>query len=185
MYPWLRLFRVGLGVIGQPKVNLLATTRIRVRVWPNDLDFNLHVNNGRYLTLADLGRLHWFARTGLLAMARRERALPIVGDVIAKFRRELKPFETFEIQSRLVGWDEKWAFLEHRFVRTGRVLGTVTIRGVFKGPNGPLKPQTLLDALAHTDPSPPLPRWVRDFQNSSELASEALRNEERAKSPDG
>ncbi len=180
MYPWLRLAKVGLGLIGQPKVELLATTSVRLRVWPNDLDFNLHVNNGRYLTLADMGRLHWFARTGLLAVARRERALPVVGDVIAKFRRELKPFESFEIQSRLVGWDEKWAFLEHRFVREGRVLGTVTIRGVFKAPSGPIKPQALLDALAHTEPSPALPQWVSDFQNSSERASEEIREEERA-----
>ena len=27
-----------------------------MRVWPNDLDTNAHMNNGRYLTLMDLGR---------------------------------------------------------------------------------------------------------------------------------
>jgi hypothetical protein len=87
-----------------------------MRVWPNDLDFNLHVNNGRYLALADIGRMHWFARTGLLGVARSRKAYPVVGDAIAKFRRDLKAFQSFEIYTRLIGWDSKWGFLEHRFV---------------------------------------------------------------------
>jgi hypothetical protein len=58
MFPWLRLFRVGLSLIGKSQVDLLATTRVRLRVWPNDLDFNLHVNNSRYLALADIGSAH-------------------------------------------------------------------------------------------------------------------------------
>jgi hypothetical protein len=67
VFPWLRLIRVGLGLIAAPRVELLSTTRICLRVWPNDLDLNLHVNNGRYLALADLGRIHWFVRTGAWA----------------------------------------------------------------------------------------------------------------------
>src|SRR5262245_7881118 len=51
MFPWLRLFGVGLSLIGKSKVDVLATTPVRLRVWPNDLDYNLHVNNGRYLAL--------------------------------------------------------------------------------------------------------------------------------------
>src|SRR5262245_23425207 len=60
MFPWLLLFRVGLSLIGKSQVYLLATTRVRFRVWPNDLDFNLHANNGRYLAR------HWPAEQELL-----------------------------------------------------------------------------------------------------------------------
>ena len=85
MYPWLRLARVGLGLISESKVELLATTRVHFRVWPNDLDFNVHVNNGRYLALADIGRIDWFVRTGVLGVARQHKAWPIIGDAIAKY----------------------------------------------------------------------------------------------------
>lgn len=108
MFPWLRLLGVGFRVLAESKVDLLATTRIHLRAWPNDLDFNFHVNNGRYLTLADIGRMHWFVRTGMLKIARQQQAFPVVGDAIAKFRRDLKPFQQFEIRTRLVGWDHKW-----------------------------------------------------------------------------
>jgi acyl-CoA thioesterase FadM len=161
-------------------VDLLATTRITLRVWPNDLDLNFHVNNGRYLALADIGRMHWFVSTGVLAIARQEKMFPVVGDAIAKFRRDLKAFESFEIQTRLMGWDHKWGFLEHRFVRNHRVIGVVAIRGIFNGPKGPLDPRALLAGLAHASPSPILPAWANSFQQASELLSEALREEERA-----
>lgn len=67
MFPWLRLIRVAFTLIAAPRVDLLTTTKVSLRVWPNDLDVNLHVNNGRYLALADIGRMHWFVR----AAARR------------------------------------------------------------------------------------------------------------------
>jgi acyl-CoA thioesterase FadM len=180
VFPWLRLLRVGLGVVGAPKVDLHATTCVRLRVWPNDLDFNLHVNNGRYLTLADIGRTHWFLRTGMVGVARRYKAYPVVGDAIAKFRRDLRVFQSFEIYSRLIGWDHKWGFLEHRFVREGRVLGVVAIRGLFKGSEGPVDPGTLLKGLAHAAGSPELPAWANRFHEASERLSEELRGEERS-----
>ena len=179
MYPWLRLIAVGASVTGKPEVGLLATTHVRLRVWPNDLDFNLHVNNGRYLALADIGRVHWFIRTGVLRVARRHKAFPVIGDAIAKFRRDLRAFQTFEIQTRLIGWDHKWGFLEHRFVRAGRVIGLVAIRGVFKGPQGPVDPDELLAGVAHAGPAPQLPEWADRFHQTGELLSELLRGEER------
>ena len=179
MYPWFRLARVSLGLISESKVDLLATTRVAFRVWPNDLDFNVHVNNGRYLALADIGRVHWFVRTGVLGVARQNKAWPMIGDAIAKFRQDLKLFQQFEIHTRLIGWDQKWGFLEHRFVRRDRVIGLVAIRGVFKGPGGPLDPGELLAGVAHTAPSPELPEWANRFHQGGELLSELLREEER------
>jgi acyl-CoA thioesterase FadM len=175
------LIRVALSVIGKSKVDLLATTRVCLRVWPNDLDFNMHVNNGRYLALADIGRVHWFLCTGVLAVAKQHKAFPVIGDAIAKFRHDLKAFQTFEIHTRLIGWDRKWGFIEHRFMRMGRVVGVVAIRGVFKGPGGPVDPEVLLAGVAHAAPSPGLPEWASRFNQADELLSELLRDEERSK----
>jgi acyl-CoA thioesterase FadM len=180
VFPWLRLIRVGFGLVGAPKVDLLATTRVSLRVWPNDLDLNFHVNNGRYLALADIGRIHWFVATGVLAVARERKAFPVVGDAIAKFRRDLRAFEAFDIHTRLIGWNHRWGFLEHRFVRDGRVIGVVAVRGIFKTPHGPLDPGALLMGLAHAAASPELPEWAARFHDSGELLSESLRAEERS-----
>lgn len=181
MYPWFRLIHASLTLIGAPRVDTLATTRVRLRVWPNDLDFNLHVNNGRYLTLADISRMHWFMSTGVWEAARRQKAIPIVGDALAKFRRELNVFQTFEIETRLLGWDHRWGFLEHRFVREGRVIGVVAVRGLFKGPNGTLAPSSLMSPRSGDTESPPLPQWVNDWNAGCESLSQVLRGEEQAR----
>jgi acyl-CoA thioesterase FadM len=176
---WLRVLRIIIGTFVRPRIHLLDTSRIRTRVWLNDLDLNLHLNNARYLSFADLGRLDWFLRSGVLKLARQQQAFPMIGDLIAKFRRDMKFFQTCEVQTRLVGWDHKWAFLEHRFVRKGRVLGIVAIRGVFKGKNGLLDPNTVLSNFGVDATPPQLPQWAVRWNEGCELLSETLRAEEK------
>lgn len=180
MYPWLRLARTALDRSGPRRVGIFETTTIRLRAWPNDLDINMHVNNGRYLTLADLGRFDWFRRVGLWEVAKQRRVYPVIGDVTAKFRRELRAFERFELRTRLVGWDDRWGFLEHRFVRAGRTFCVVAIRGVFTGPGGTMRPAEFLGELGLGLDSPPLPPWASHFHTAAEAISETLRAEERA-----
>jgi acyl-CoA thioesterase FadM len=180
---WFRILQVlwhlaWCRVTGKPSIDLFEVSRLTLRVWPNDLDTNLHVNNGRYLTIADLGRLDWFVRAGVLKVARTQKAMPVVGDALAKFRKSLNLFQTFTLETRLLGWDEKWGFIEHRFVRKGRVLGVIVIRGVFLGAKGPMRPNQLLSGLAHEHPSPLLPQWVQEWNDSCEVLSVTLRREE-------
>lgn len=130
---WFRLLLMLLRRPWRKPVPGLATTVVRLRVWPLDLDFNRHVTNGRYFTLADVGRMDYVLRSGAYRVALRHRALPIVGDVCGKFRRELKLFERFEIHTRMLGWDAKWSFVEHRFVKDQRVIAVVVMRGLFRG----------------------------------------------------
>jgi acyl-CoA thioesterase FadM len=178
--PWLRTIRIYLLLKGKPRVDLLATTRVRIRIWPNDLDTYLHVNNGRYLTLADLGRLDWFISTGVHEKGKELGVMPVVGDSIAKYRRELRAFQTVEIETQLVGWSGRWGFLEHRFVRHGRVVAMVGVRGTFTGPNGTIDSWDFLRQLeTGMSTSPPLPDWARAFNESAEATSVMLRTEEK------
>jgi acyl-CoA thioesterase FadM len=169
---WLLLFR------DRRPVDLLATTTVRLRVWPSDLDLYRHVNNGRYLTIADIGRIDWFLRTGVMRQALRLHAPPVIGDAMAKFRRDLRLFQSFDIHSRLLGWDERWMFLEHRFVRAGRVIGVVAIRGLFHGPHGAVSPGEFLGALGAPALSPALPQWLLQWHQANEQLSTLLRSEE-------
>lgn len=84
---WFRLLITLLLSLLRKRAGLFETTVTRFRVLPNDLDFNGHMNNGRYMTLADLGRLDFVVRTGSAAIAIDNRAWPVVGDVTAKFRK--------------------------------------------------------------------------------------------------
>ena len=157
----------------------LATPVVHLRVWPLDLDFNRHVTNGRYFTLADVGRMDYVLRSGAFRVALRHRALPIVGDVWGKFRRELKLFERFEIHTRMLGWDDKWSFVEHRFVKDQRVIGVVVMRGLFRGPKGTVAPGEFARELELDEQSPPLPHWLCEWAASCDGLSTCLREAEQ------
>jgi len=178
---WFRLIWMLLTAWRRPRVGAMETSALRMTVWPNDLDFNGHVNNGRYFTLADVGRMDFVLRSGAGRVAWRMRALPIVGDAVAKFRRDLRPFERFDLTTRLLGWDDKWSFLEHRFLRNGRVHGVVVIRGLFKAPSGPVSPADFAVAMGQNPVSPALPDWVADWSRSCDALSQSLRAEEQTK----
>jgi hypothetical protein len=91
---WFRLIWMVLTARLRGKVQLFDTSVLRMRVMPNDLDLNGHVNNGRYFTLADLGRLDFVIRTGAARVAIANRAFPLIGDAVAKFRKDLKLLPT-------------------------------------------------------------------------------------------
>ena len=159
---WFRLIWVLLTARLRGKVQLFDISVLRLRVLPNDLDFNGHINNGRYFTLADLGRLDFLIRAGVARVAIANRAVPLIGDAAGKFRKNLKLFQRYDLQSRLLGWDDKWTFMEHRFVRDDRVVGVVIIRGQLRNADGPLSPSTWLAGLglAQDTALPLLPDWA-------------------------
>ncbi len=82
---WFRLLHMLLRRPWRKPVHGLATTVVRMRVWPLDLDLNRHVTNGRYFTLADVARMDFVLRTGAFRVALRHKAMPIVGDTWASF----------------------------------------------------------------------------------------------------
>jgi hypothetical protein len=79
------------------RLDVLEEDHIRMHVWPQDIDFNLHMNNARYLSVMDYGRMHLLARTRLLDHALRSRWQPIVGAVWMTYRRSLPLFSAFTL----------------------------------------------------------------------------------------
>src|ERR1700733_3158837 len=91
-----------------PRIHVLDEDVVRLRVWPQDIDFNFHLNNARYLSFMDYGRIHLMAATGILTPAIRYRWAPLVGSVSITYRRSLGFLAPFTLSTRLVCWDEKW-----------------------------------------------------------------------------
>ena len=63
---WLRVLHLIITSFFRPKLDPVRdVSRLTFRVWPHDLDTSLHMNNGRYWTLMDLGRTDIMIRSGL------------------------------------------------------------------------------------------------------------------------
>ena len=132
---WLRLLAFLLAARWRPALALPAGTSVlHFRAWPTDLDLSLHVNNGRYLSLMDLGRLDLMVGAGLWRAILQHRWTPIASNVLIRFRREIRPFQRFRLETRLVTWDTSMVVMEQVFVLEGGPRnGQVAARALFKG----------------------------------------------------
>ena len=141
-------------------------SRLRLRVWPNDCDLNFHLNDGRYVSLAGLGRVDLIARSGLLRIARKRGWFPVVGSATIRYRKSLLPFERFTLRSRLVAWDAKWFYIEHLFDRDDGSIGARLIaRTLLRTKTGPVPTADVLGSIDRANAvSPPLPveiaKWI-------------------------
>ena len=138
----------------------LGEARLAWRVLPNDLDFSLHMNNARYLSLMDLGRVDLLARLGLVRLAFRGHWMPVLGAVTIRYHRPLGPFDRYELASRLLGWDEKWFYIEQRFEAGDKLIARAVVKGLFRAPDGSIPSAAVLAHVGHAEPSPPLPPEV-------------------------
>jgi acyl-CoA thioesterase FadM len=141
-------------------IGLFERSTLRFRVLPTDLDINLHLTNARYLSFMDLGRTDLLLRLGMLGVVRRERWKPVVGNIDIRFRRQLKPFQRFELTTRLLCWDEKWLYLEQSLESPSGVHAIATVRGLFIGRKGSVPSRIVLDHMGYREESPPCPTQV-------------------------
>lgn len=132
---WLRLIWVLLSASWRGALVIPRdASLLHFRVWLHDLDAIGHMNNGRYLTLMDLGRTDLMLRSGLLRAAVRHKWTPIASAVLIRFRREMRLFQPFRLESRIVYWNETLVVIEHVFIIDGgRYDGQAAARALFKG----------------------------------------------------
>jgi acyl-CoA thioesterase FadM len=123
---WLRLLWLLLTTPLRPKLAPLGEpSSLPFRVWPHDLDTSLHMNNGRYWTLMDLGRTDLMLRTGLWRAVLRHRWVPVVNAGAIRFRRELRLFRPFRVETAILCWSETWLVMQHRLVSRARDGGEI------------------------------------------------------------
>jgi acyl-CoA thioesterase FadM len=143
-----------------PRLAVLDEDTIQMRVWPNDIDLNLHMNNGRYLSVMDYARTHLLARAGLLEHIVRSRWQPLVGAVWMTYRRSLPLFARFTVASHLVCWDERWFYIEQTFLSREGLVAIGWVKGILRDARGSVAPQTVLARVAPGIVSPPMPESV-------------------------
>lgn len=161
-----------------PITDITAVNTVDFIVLPNDLDTNLHMNNGRYLTIMDLGRFDLVLRSGILKFMIKQKSMPVLAAAQMRWRLSLQPFQKYTLETQVICWDEKWVYMEQRFIiRGGAKNGAVAAIGLVKGSfyNNQLQrtvPTAEMLSLLHLPhQSPPMPDYMRAWQE----AEDALR----------
>ena len=167
---YLRLLVIWLRTAFRPRQHPFIPTITHFRVRPWEIDVFGHMNNGRYLQIMDLARVDWMRRCGVADVAVANRWGALLGGQLIRFRRALKPFQRYSVKTRLLGWDERWFFIEHVFeTADGREAAVAISRAALRKSGGWVPTAEMAGAVIPGTPSPELPPAVRRWLESDGL----------------
>ncbi|KAH6886756.1 hypothetical protein B0T10DRAFT_575027 [Thelonectria olida] len=85
-----------------------------------ECDYNLHKSNSTYFTDMDMSRGNFC----LVLFGKPFNPFPgqnhftmILGGTSCTWRKEIKPYQPYELWTRVLSWDEKWLYVVTHFVR--------------------------------------------------------------------
>jgi len=150
----------------KPKIDFSDEIVLKLRIFPNDLDINRHLNNGRYLTILDLGSIDLFLRSGVLGRAIRSGFRPMIGGLFVTYRNSLSLFEQCTLTMKLKAWDDYWNYFKFEFRKVdGRLSASGYFKGAFVSKNG-LVPNNVADEIfeykhGFCELPPVVENWIR------------------------
>jgi len=160
----------------RPRVGLWEPTTLPLRALPTDVDIAGHINNGQYFGLFDLGRFDAMVRTGLWDGIRRRRWTPVVQAEQIAFRRSVTLGQRFDVETRLIGLDERAVWFEQRVVVDGDVAVRAFICTRLRAKDGRPVENDEIRALAaaaghELAGEPELPEWLHEWRRDVALPS--------------
>ncbi|MGY9048059.1 hypothetical protein P775_20235 [Puniceibacterium antarcticum] len=161
MYPFIRMFKEILVHRNDPPLALGAAHVSHHMCWPWDIDLWKELNNGRTLTLYDLGRIPMARRSGMVSALRRMRWGMTIAGTTVRYRRRVRVFEQVEMRSRLLCWDARFLYLEQSmWKKDGECSSHAVYRVAVTDSNGIVPTKRVTEEMGLTCASPPMPDWV-------------------------
>lgn len=170
MYPVGRMILEQMRARRMPPLGIGDTHESHHICWPQDLDIFMELNNGRVLTLYDLGRFALAERVGITRLLRKRRWALAMAGVSVRYRRRVRAFDRFRMTTRTLGHDGRFFYMEQTMWRGDEAVSNLLGRGAITSKDGMIPPQEMGKALGLEDWNPPLPDWV-----SAWIAAEAER----------
>ena len=163
MYPYFRLLRVIIHSLLKPKLNFGSSDydEIKLMVLPQDIDPFFELNNGRYVTLLDLGRFALGARNNMKSFLQKNSwSLTIVG-TYNEYRYRLRLFQKFRIKSKILGYDDKWFYFFQKAERNGKTHMASVIKFAFTCKNGLVFPKDVVPKMGLAYNPENIEDWVK------------------------
>jgi len=164
MYPFLRLGWNLFSARKLPPMDPLGLHVSQHRCRLVDCDIFGEMNNGRILTLYEMGRFQASVRMGLWALLKKKRwGLTVAGTSI-RYRRRILPFEKYETRTRIATWDERFFYIEQGMFKTnGECASHVLLRTAVVSKGRAVPSEELLKAMNITTPRPDPAPWIQNW----------------------
>jgi len=171
MHLFIRTFLRILVSLRRPRTSLWAASSMPMRVWPTDVDVALHINNGVYFSLMDLGRIDLMLRAGAWQRMLRRRWSMVVAMETITFRKSLKLWQRYSMETRIAGMDGRAMYFEQRMVCDGEIYATATVAVRFVAKGKAVGPEPVLAEFGAPPAGLALPDWIHQWRTDTALPS--------------
>ena len=160
MYPYLRSAVAIFRARSLPPLSPYDTHVSHHRAWPWDTDMFGELNNGRILTLFELGRWQMAVRLGLLPFFTRKGYTLAVAGVSIRYRKRIPMFHAYRMQTRMLGYDDRFFYVEQSMWQGEACMNQMLLRFATRHGGATVLPPDFLTIAGHTTEQPGLPDWA-------------------------
>lgn len=120
---------------------------------PFECDFYMHKSNSTYFEELDIVRTQLMTsifQKFFIEFPTESKTWPFipVANIFCNFKKEIKPFEKYRVDSRILAWDSKWLFIISKFVTEKKgedvICSTAITKYVLKDGRKTIKPEEAL-----------------------------------------
>lgn len=170
MYPFLRYGKsIADAIIANKKghtLDLTDTGEITIRCQLTDIDNFFEMNNGRVLTLFDLGRTDFAIRSGLGKMLVKKRWGLVVAGSTIQYRKRIRAFDKVTIKTRVAAIEGRWIYIEQSMWVKDKPCSSALIRTGITKKGRALDTQEVLEAMGKSDWKLPPTGYVKEWIES-------------------
>ena len=164
MYPFVRSFIRNIASARQPRIGFLDTSNTSLWVGPFDIDPWIELNNGRTLTLYDLGRLPHYQRVGVRRTIEKAGMYFTVAGVSVRYRARIRPFTKVDMHTRILGWDARFFYVDQSLWQDDVCANHMLLRqAIARRDKGIVPPHEVARVIGIDPASPELPEWVNSW----------------------
>lgn len=168
MYPLIRLATTSVQAMLSEAVTIDAECETSFRCMPWDIDIFLELNNGRVLTLFDLGRFTLAIRTGLARVLKEKGWGLVVAGSTVRYRRRIRVFDKITIRTQMVAFEGCWIYIMQSMWVKGQPASSVLLRTGITSKGKVIHSDKVLEAMGDPELKLEPSGWVKDWITSEE-----------------
>lgn len=163
MYPVGRLIYTTIRALRAPSLNAEDMGVTHYRCMPWDIDMFMEMNNGRILTLYDLGRFDLSIRTGLAKVLKERNWGLVVASSTIRYRRRVRVFDRVTMHTRVAAFEGRWVYIEQSMWVKGQPASSVLLRTGVTESGKVIDSKEVLAALDVAESAVEPTEWVREW----------------------
>lgn len=165
MYPFIRLLTTSIRAAKAGALSAGEVCESTITCMPWDIDMFLEMNNGRVLTLYDLGRFDLAIRTGLAKVLKANRWGLVVAGCSVRYRRRIRMFDKVTMRTQLVAREGRWFYIEQSMWVGGQPASSILLRTGVTAKGKAIASDDVMQAM-NADWKPEISTWVRSWIDS-------------------